>query len=86
MKINNISYTPVSNFLIQEKVDELIRYLHLSAEYGCGTEGKKLFDEFQAYLDGLQTVIRLSYSIKTTRMNRMTWKRSARSVRQAHAN
>ena len=53
MKINNISYTPVSNFLIQEKVDELIRYLHLSAEYGCGTEGKKLFDEFQAYLDGL---------------------------------
>ena len=48
MKINNISYTPVSNFLIQEKVDELIRYLHLSAEYGCGAEGKKLFDEFQA--------------------------------------
>ena len=53
MKINNISYTPVSNFLIQEKVDELIRYLHLSAEYGCGAEGKKLFDEFQAYLDSL---------------------------------
>ena len=53
MKINNISYTPVSNFLIQEKVDELIRYLHLSAEHGCGAEGKKLFDEFQAYLDNL---------------------------------
>lgn len=86
MKINNISYTPVSNFLIQEKVDELIRYLHLSAEYGWALKEKSYSTNFKHIWMVWQTVIRLSYSIRTTRMNRMTWKRSARSVRQAHAN
>ncbi|MBC8611619.1 ADP-ribosyl-[dinitrogen reductase] hydrolase [uncultured Ruminococcus sp.] len=51
MTIENICYIPASKFLLQEKMDELVRYLCLSAEYGCPTEGKNLFNEFQKNLN-----------------------------------
>ncbi len=48
MKIADIKYTPFSKFMLQEKVDDLTRYLRLSAEYGAGDEGAKLFRAFEA--------------------------------------
>lgn len=41
MKIKDVSYIPCSKFLLTEKVDDITRYLQLSAEYGCNQEGKK---------------------------------------------
>jgi ADP-ribosylglycohydrolase len=44
MKIKDIHYAPFSLFTLTEKIQDLTRYLQLSAEYGCVNEGKKLYD------------------------------------------
>lgn len=46
MKIRNVKYIPCSQTELWEKIDDITRYLRLSAEFGCGEEGKKLFDDF----------------------------------------
>jgi hypothetical protein len=51
MNMKDVRYVPYSGFLLQEKVDNLTRYLRLCAEYGCPDEGKEVFDAFKADLD-----------------------------------
>ncbi|MDY3917571.1 MAG: ADP-ribosylglycohydrolase family protein [Candidatus Limivivens sp.] len=51
MKIREVTYVPFSATLLQEKVDDLTRYLRLSAEFGCSQEGRRIFEEFEQGLD-----------------------------------
>ena len=43
MKIENVKYVPCSQDELWEKVDEIARYLRLTAEFGCADSGKKNF-------------------------------------------
>ena len=47
MKIENVKYVPCSQDELWEKVDEIARYLRLTAEFGCADSGKKIFNEFE---------------------------------------
>jgi len=51
MKIKDVHYVPFSGIQLNEKVDDITRYLRLAAEFGCSEEGKKIFDKF---LDNIQ--------------------------------
>lgn len=52
MKIKDVHYVPFSLFNLQERVEELTRYLRLSAEYGCAETGEALFQDFYKDLEG----------------------------------
>ena len=51
MKIQDIHYTPVSQFLLAEKLHDIARYLKTASEFGKDGEGKIIFDRFQAAMD-----------------------------------
>lgn len=51
MRIENVRHLIFSRLLLHEKIDDLIRYQGLTAEYGCAEEGKKLFEAFRTDLD-----------------------------------
>lgn len=51
MKIKDVKYVPFSQTLLWEKVDDITRYLRLSAEFGCSEDGKKIMDEFEANMN-----------------------------------
>ena len=53
MKIENVKYVPCSQDELWEKVDEIARYLRLTAEFGCADSGKKIFNEFENELTKL---------------------------------
>lgn len=62
MKLKQVHYSsylqangPRLSFELQEKLDDLTRYLRLSAEYGCGEEGNLLYERFD---DSLQTILK----------------------------
>lgn len=61
MRIKNVRYVPFDSFILQERVDELTRYLRLSAEYGCMEEGKELFQNFgkdlEAYISKYEELV-----------------------------
>ena len=46
MKIKDVKYVPYSQTWLWEKVDDITRYLRLSAEFGCSEEGKEILDNF----------------------------------------
>lgn len=47
MKIKDVRYVPYSGTWFTEKVDDITRYLRLSAEFGCAEEGKQIFEQFE---------------------------------------
>jgi ADP-ribosylglycohydrolase len=51
MKIRNIQYEPVSQFLLAEKLHDITRYLMVASEFGEKSEGKRIFDRFQDAMD-----------------------------------
>ena len=46
MNIKDVHYVPFSINHLHECVEELVRFLRLSAEFGCSEKGKHLFDSF----------------------------------------
>lgn len=52
MKIKDVRYIPFSQDALWESVDDITRYLRLSAEFGCSEKGKQIFDEFEHNLHG----------------------------------
>lgn len=51
MKIRDVKYVPFSQTDLWEKVDDITRYLRLSAEFGCNEEGRRLWEEFKGDID-----------------------------------
>lgn len=51
MKIKDVHYVSYPHTRMSEKLDNLSRYLRLSAEYGCPEQGEKLLHGFEADLD-----------------------------------
>jgi ADP-ribosylglycohydrolase len=51
MKIQDVKYVPCSGELLWEKVDDITRYLRLSAEFGCSEEGREIFEKFQKNIE-----------------------------------
>lgn len=51
MKIKNVKYVPFDGVVLAEKVDDITRYLRLSAEFGCQEEGKKIFEAFEEKIE-----------------------------------
>ena len=51
MNMKDVKYIPFSAVSLQEKVDDITRYLRLSAEFGCGEEGGRIFDDFKEDID-----------------------------------
>ncbi len=61
MKIEDIRYSkylsknsPGISLEMEEKIDDLTRYLRLSAEFGCPEEGEKLYEEFERTLSSVK--------------------------------
>lgn len=46
MRIKDVNYVPCSKFLLTESADDIIRYLKLSAEFGCADKGKEIYEGF----------------------------------------
>ena len=51
LRIRDVVYEPVSGIELWESIDDLTRYLRLSAEFGCTEEGKKIFAQFNKNLE-----------------------------------
>lgn len=51
MKISDVKYVPFSQTALWEKVDDITRYLRLSAEFGCSDKGKELLENFEQDID-----------------------------------
>lgn len=51
MRIENIHYVPSEEFSAGERLYNLFRYLQLSAEFGCGEQGKALIDRVLSVMD-----------------------------------
>ena len=51
MKIKDIHYVDYSHTIMNEKLDNLSRYLRLCAVFGCAKDGEELFREFERNVD-----------------------------------
>ncbi len=51
MKIADIHYNKINDFLLHEMIDDLLRYQMLSCEVGMAAEGKSLYEEFIAEVE-----------------------------------
>ena len=51
MKIKDVHYVPVEEFLETDKFRDLFRYLSLSAEVGKSEEGKELYEKVNKCID-----------------------------------
>ena len=75
MKIEDIRYSkylsknsPGISLEMEEKIDDLTRYLRLSAEFGCPEEGEKLYEESVSYTH-LEGTLQLHLAFKLVQGN-----------------
>lgn len=75
MKIENVKYVPCSQDELWEKVDEIARYLRLTAEFGCADSGKKILMNLKMNLQSLLANFRNLFCSKKILMNLMILKK-----------